>query len=188
MPVQADDRMGSYLEHCADGIERCVIPTLVDYDSSDRVFALFGRRCAACPMPRIALHNAPRRQVDMDHQMGHSQRGLVLLIGIQSEFFNHIIAHYEFLWLARDGYRQFILDADTARDFVVGDLAVAECPNFLLGCHLAIMQDDPGSQFLAEFLVRNAEYLNLGNLGIAVKIFLFFRADRYFHRRGSPCP
>ena len=48
-------------------------PLVGHIDLSDVVALL--ARC-----PRIALHNAPRRQVDMDHEMGHSQRGLVLSV------------------------------------------------------------------------------------------------------------
>ena len=38
----------------------------------------FGHRCIACPIPRIALRNAPCQRVNLRHQMRHSTGPLVL--------------------------------------------------------------------------------------------------------------
>src|SRR5690606_12200662 len=91
---------------------------------------------------------------------------------VEAELFLHALADQELLDLAGHGHREAVDEADVARDLVVRDLALAVLAHLVLGQALALAQDDPGAQLLAEALVGDADHLHVEHLGVSVEELL----------------
>src|SRR6266851_1283103 len=109
------------------------------------------------------------------------------LLQAKTQFFDHLLAHQEFLDLASDRHWKAIDKFNIARHLVMRDLALAKGPDILRGGGLAVAQADPGTELLAIARVGNADHLHILDLRVAVETPRS-RADRHSRHRGSPCP
>src|SRR6202795_4447777 len=84
----------------------------------------------------------------------------------------HRLPHQELLRLAGDGQREGLDEFDVARDFVVGDLSLAEAAHFLGRQGLPGADADPGAELFAVAVVGDAEHLDVLDLRVLVEIVL----------------
>src|SRR5579863_7081687 len=94
----------------------------------------------------------------------------------RSSFFHpklgsHVLAHDELLDLAGHRHRELVHKPDMPWHLVVRDLVAAELAHFLRGQRFTGPQLDPGAQFLAIALIRNAEHLHVLDLGMPIQEF-----------------
>src|SRR5580704_17462299 len=101
-----------------------------------------------------------------------SGKTLSRLLRLQAELLDRLLAHDEFLDLARDGHRELGHELDVARDLVMGDLALAERADLLGSRGLAGLQLDPGADLLAVARIGHADHLDVLDLGMAVEKLL----------------
>src|ERR1700730_11870224 len=94
------------------------------------------------------------------------------LLQAQTQLFDHLLAHQEFLDLAGDRHWKAIDKFDIARHLVMRDLALAKSPNFLRSSGLAVAQADPGTELLAIARVGNADHLDVLDLRMVVEELL----------------
>ena len=115
-----------------------------------------------------ALGSAPHQDVPG----GAPPPALGRLFGLEPQLLDRLFAHHELLDLAGDGHRELRHELDVARDLVVGDLALAEGADLLVGRGLAGMQLDPGADRLAEARVGHANHLHVQHLRMPVEELL----------------
>src|SRR3984893_19111697 len=94
------------------------------------------------------------------------------LLQAQTQLFDHLLAHQEFLDLAGDRHWKAIDEFNIARHLVMRDLALAKGPDFLGGRGLAIVQADPGAELLAIPRVGHTDHLHILDLRVAVEKLL----------------
>src|SRR5205823_7326598 len=92
--------------------------------------------------------------------------------GFEARFCQRHLPHLELLDLAGDGHRELVGEPDVAGHLVVGDLALAEVLDGLLGDGGAWADLDPGHELLAVLDVGDADHLDVGHVGVGVEELL----------------
>ena len=76
------------------------------------------------------------------------------------------LADLEFLDLPGHRHWERVDKADVLRNLEVGNVAVTESANLVLGGALACFQPDPSYSYLAQAFIGNPDELNFGDFGV----------------------
>src|SRR5919112_3412559 len=103
---------------------------------------------------------------EIDGSIVHAPQAIDLrsLVRLQPELLFYDLTHDEFLDLAGDGHGELVYELDVARDFLVGDLSLAEGPHLVLRHRLTLANSDPGAKLLTVSRVGHAKDLDLLDL------------------------
>ncbi len=88
---------------------------------------------------------------------------------VELELFNSLFSHFVLEYLTGSIHREAVNEVNVSWALMLSHTSEAEVLDLLFGSGFAVLEDDAGHDLLTVVLIRNADDLNVLNLGVGIE-------------------